>query len=136
MPGWGKLVAGALIGVAGTVYATNEEFRKKLPSGARDLPVAIRRRFETAVAAGRQASSARRAEILRALEEHEAEEHARSAVAASRVDASPSEEAYPDTAPPLAAPEAAADGHDGRAGEEPAIVDEDATRPLKRIDQS
>ncbi|MBA3426810.1 MAG: hypothetical protein ACR2HO_13140 [Rubrobacteraceae bacterium] len=70
MAGWGKLVAGALIGVAGTVYATNEEFRKNLPGAARDLPVAIRRRLENAVSAGKAASSERRAEILRDLEKH------------------------------------------------------------------
>ena len=76
MPGWGKLVAGALIGVAGTVYATNEEFRKHLPKTARDLPVTVRRRFTSAVSAAREASSSRREEILRELEEHEAAEHA------------------------------------------------------------
>lgn len=76
MPGWGKLVAGTLIGVAGTVYATNEEFRKHLPRTARDLPVTVRRRFTSAVSAAREASSSRREEILRQLEEHEAAEHA------------------------------------------------------------
>lgn len=133
MPGWGKLVAGALIGVAGTVYATNEELRKKLPSGARDLPSALRRRFETAVAAGREASSDRRAEILRALREHEAEERARSTVAASHADASTA------TAPPVAAPavetgtdDGMKDEHDGSG---PVSVDEDATRPLKQVDR-
>lgn len=70
MPGWGKLVAGALIGVAGTVYATNEELRKKLPGAARDLPVTVRRRVESAISAGRAASSERRREILRDLEQH------------------------------------------------------------------
>lgn len=76
MPGWGKLVAGALIGVAGTVYATNEEFRKHLPKSTRDLPVTVRHRFRSAVSAAREASSSRREEILRELEEHEAAEHA------------------------------------------------------------
>lgn len=70
MPGWGKLVAGALIGAAGALYATNEEFRKQLPKTARDLPVTVRRRFETAAAAAREASARRRAEILRDLEAH------------------------------------------------------------------
>ena len=70
MPGWGKLVAGALIGVAGTVYATNEELRKKLPGAARDLPVTVRRRVESAISAGRAASSERRRQILRDLEKH------------------------------------------------------------------
>lgn len=70
MPGWGKLVAGAVIGAAGALYATNEEIRKQLPGTARELPVAVRRRFEAARAAGREASARRRAEILRELESH------------------------------------------------------------------
>ena len=70
MPGWGKLVAGAVLGAAGTLYATNEELRKQLPQTARDLPLAVRRRFETATAAAREASARRRAEILRELEAH------------------------------------------------------------------
>lgn len=70
MAGWGKLVAGALIGVAGTVYATNEEVRKMLPKAAQDLPDSVRRRFERAVSAGRAGASSRREEILRDLEEH------------------------------------------------------------------
>ena len=45
MEGWGKIVAGVVLGVAGTVYATNEEVRKRLPSSARDLPDNVRRRF-------------------------------------------------------------------------------------------
>ncbi len=57
MEGWGKIVAGVVIGVAGTVYATNEEFRKQLPQTARDLPENVRRRFESAVSAAREASS-------------------------------------------------------------------------------
>jgi hypothetical protein len=68
VPGWGKLVAGAVIGAAGALYATNEEFRKALPERARDLPVAARRRFQASVAAAREASALRRAEILRDLE--------------------------------------------------------------------
>ncbi len=70
MPGWGKLVAGAVLGAAGALYATNEEFRKALPGKARDLPVAVRRRFEAAAAAAREGSALRRAEILRELEAH------------------------------------------------------------------
>ncbi len=70
MPGWGKLIAGAVLGAAGTLYATNEEFRRALPEKARDLPVAVRRRFEAAAAAAREASALRRAEILRELEAH------------------------------------------------------------------
>ena len=76
MPGWGKLVAGTLIGVVGTVYATNEELRKKLPGAARDLPVVVRRRFESAISAGRAASSERRRQILRDLEQHGGGQHA------------------------------------------------------------
>lgn len=68
MPGWGKLVAGAVIGAAGALYATNEELRKVLPERARDLPVVARRRFRLSVAAAREASALRRAEILRELE--------------------------------------------------------------------
>ncbi len=70
MAGWGKLVAGAVIGVASTVYATNEEVRKQLPKTARDLPDAVRRRFGSALAAAREASKDRRQEILRDLEAH------------------------------------------------------------------
>lgn len=76
MKGWGKLVAGALIGVAGTVYATNEEFRKRLPAAARDLPEAVRRRFENAVSEARGAYTARRTEIMRELAERD-HRHAR-----------------------------------------------------------
>ena len=70
MEGWSKVIAGALIGVAGTVYATNEEFRKRLPETARDLPGAVRNRFTNSVAAAREASARRRAEILKELENH------------------------------------------------------------------
>lgn len=76
MAGWGKVVAGAILGVAGTVYATNEEARKNLPKTARDLPVKVRRRFRSAVDAAREASSTRREEILRDLEDHGGGEHA------------------------------------------------------------
>ena len=50
------------------MYATNEEFRNALPERARDLPLAVRRRFEAAAAAAREASALRRAEILRELQ--------------------------------------------------------------------
>jgi hypothetical protein len=70
VPGWGKLVVGAVLGAAGTLYATNEEFRRALPRRARDLPVKVRQRFETAIAVAREASAIRRAEILRELEAH------------------------------------------------------------------
>lgn len=69
-------MAGAVLGVVGTVYATNEEFRKQLPKNARDLPVAVRRRFDEAVSAAREASSSRRQEILRDLEVHGGGAHA------------------------------------------------------------
>ena len=71
MEGWGKVLAGVVLGVAGTIYATNEEARKRLPKSARDLPENVRRRFENAVAAGREASTRRREEILRDLAAHE-----------------------------------------------------------------
>ena len=64
------MVAGAVIGAAGALYATNEEFRRVLPERARELPVAAQRRFRAAVAAAREASALRRAEILRDLEAH------------------------------------------------------------------
>lgn len=63
-------MAGAVIGAAGALYATNEEVRRQLPKTARDLPGAVRRRFEAARTAGREASALRRAEILRELESH------------------------------------------------------------------
>ena len=70
MASWGRVVAGVVIGVAGTIYATNEDVRKRLPKGARDLPDNIRRRYNQAVSAGREASAQRRQEILHDLEEH------------------------------------------------------------------
>jgi hypothetical protein len=70
--GWGKIAAGVALGVAGTVYATNEKVRKHLPKAARDFPENVRHRFETAVSAAREASRRRREEILRDLEAHEA----------------------------------------------------------------
>jgi hypothetical protein len=79
MEGWGKIVAGVVIGVAGTVYATNEDLRKQLPKTARDLPDNVRHRFESAVSAAREASSRRREEILRDLAEHDADHAGRSA---------------------------------------------------------
>ncbi len=72
MDGWSKVVAGVVVGVAATVYATNEDVRKHLPKTARDLPDNVRRRFDNAVSAAREASSRRREEILRDLEEHDA----------------------------------------------------------------
>ena len=74
MEGWSKIVAGVVLGVAGTVYATNEEVRKRLPRSARDIPDHVRQRFENAVSAAREASTRRREEILRDLAEHEAQQ--------------------------------------------------------------
>jgi hypothetical protein len=68
---WSKVVAGVVLGVAGTIYATSEEARKNLPKAARDLPVNVRRRYRDAVAAAREASTSRKEEILRDLERHD-----------------------------------------------------------------
>jgi hypothetical protein len=73
---WGRLMAGVVIGVAGTIYATNEDVRKRLPKAARDLPDNVRRRYQSAVAAAREASARRREEILLDLEEHGGGNHA------------------------------------------------------------
>ena len=70
MASWGRVVAGVVIGVAGTIYATNEDVRKHLPKAARDLPDNVRRRYNRAVSAAREASAQRRQEILHDLEEH------------------------------------------------------------------
>jgi hypothetical protein len=97
--GWGKIVAGVVIGVAGTVYATNEDLRKQLPKAARDLPDNVRQRFESAVSAAREASSRRREEILRDLERHDAAHAGRVARAVPGVDTThtPPEEATQST---------------------------------------
>ena len=76
MAGWGRVVAGVVLGVAGTVYATNEEVRKNLPKAARDLPENVRLRYRIAVSAAREASNRRREEILRDLESHGGANHA------------------------------------------------------------
>lgn len=68
---WGKVAAGVILGVAGTIYATSEEARKNLPKTARDLPANVRRRYDTAVSAAREASSSRKEEILRDLQQHD-----------------------------------------------------------------
>lgn len=70
MAGWGKLIVGAALGVAGTLYATNEELRRKLPEQLRELPEDVRDRFRRAVVAGRAAAAQRREEILRELSRH------------------------------------------------------------------
>jgi cation transport regulator ChaB len=87
--GWGKIVMGVVIGVAGTVYATNEDLRKQLPKAAHDLPDNVRQRFESAVAAAREASSRRREEILRELEIHDAAHAGRVARSAPGADVAP-----------------------------------------------
>jgi cation transport regulator ChaB len=92
--GWGKVVAGVVLGIAGTVYATNEELRNQLPKTARDLPDNVRRRFESAVSAAREASVRRREEILRDLEAHGGGAHA-----ARGIKPLPDEEPDPDTPP-------------------------------------
>ena len=76
MASWGRVVAGVVIGVAGTIYATNEDVRKNLPKAARDLPDNVRHRYRSAVAAAREASARRREEILHDLEEHGGGNHA------------------------------------------------------------
>lgn len=123
MAGWGRFVAGAVIGVAGTIYATNEEIRKRLPGAAQSLPGDVRRRFRGAVDAARQASSERREEILRELKEHDEAERA-AQVTPPVVPAVPPEDgaATPDApaTPPEPGPEVA--------------EDEDATRPIRRIE--
>jgi cation transport regulator ChaB len=96
MEGWGKVVAGVVLGVAGTVYATNRDLRERLPANARDLPENVRRRFDSAVSAAREASSRRREEILRELEQHEA---AQAAAHAAARDARPVAGAAPEPAP-------------------------------------
>ena len=130
MAGWGRIVAGAVLGVVGTVYATNEEFRKQLPKAARDLPVTVRRRFDEAVTAAREASSSRRAEILADLEEHGGGNHA-----ARGVEPIPDEEPVEEkTDPPVAeAPEEVTP----EPSPEPEVDehDIDATRPLPRMDR-
>jgi uncharacterized membrane protein YccC len=73
---WHRVVAGVVIGVAGTIYATNEDVRKNLPKAARDLPDNVRRRYQSAVSAAREASARRREEILNDLEEHGGGHHA------------------------------------------------------------
>jgi len=73
---WGRVVAGVVLGVAGTIYATNEDVRKNLPKTARDLPDNVRRRYRSAVSAAREASARRREEILRDLENHGGGHHA------------------------------------------------------------
>ena len=69
-------MAGVVIGVAGTIYATNEDVRKNLPKAARDLPDNVRRRYRRSVSAAREASARRREEILHDLEEHGGGNHA------------------------------------------------------------
>ena len=97
---WTKVIAGVVVGVAGTIYATNEEARKNLPKGARDFPKNVRQRYQDARAAAREASSRRRQEILDDLERHERN-------FAGRVPAPESAPADGTPAEPLAEPETA-----------------------------
>ncbi len=97
---WGKVAAGVVLGVAGTIYATSEEARKNLPKTARDLPANVRRRYEKAVSAAREASSSRKEEILRELQQHD---RAHSGQAVPPAPATPTE-----TLPPAPAGETAA----------------------------
>ncbi len=103
MEGWGKVVAGVVLGVAGTMYATNEELRKRLPKTARDLPDNVRRRFDSAVSAAREASARRREEILRGLEEHDASHAGRGVVISEERE--PGESAADEVEPPPRASE-------------------------------
>ena len=89
MSTWGKVAAGVILGVAGTVYATSEEARKNLPRTARDLPVNVRRRYRNAVSAAREASTSRREEILRDLERHDREHAGRVATLEAAPEAGP-----------------------------------------------
>ena len=79
MASWGRVMAGVVIGVAGTLYATNEDVRKNLPRAARDLPDNVRRRYKSALSAAREASAQRREEIVRDLEQHGGNHAARGA---------------------------------------------------------
>ena len=100
MPGWGKLVAGAIIGAAGAIYATNDELRKGLPGAARDLPDTVRRRFHAAAAAAREASALRRAEILKELEAHGADSSRRLGAPGNAVPRLPAvEDGLPEASP-------------------------------------
>ncbi len=92
MNNWGKVAAGVILGVAGTIYATSEEARKNLPKTARDLPTNVRRRYESAVSAAREASTSRKEEILRELERHD---RAHSGQAARPEPATPAETSSP-----------------------------------------
>lgn len=97
MAGWGKLVAGAVLGVAGTLYATNEELRRRLPDQLQDLPVEVRERFRRAVEVGREAASRKRAEISEEVSRHggEASRVRKSSAGAVNVPQRP--EDFPDT---------------------------------------
>ncbi len=89
MNNWGKVAAGVVLGVAGTIYATSEEARRNLPKTARDLPVNVRRRYKNAVSAAREASSSRREEILRDLEQHDRAHAGRAAPEAPPAESQP-----------------------------------------------
>ncbi len=126
---WSKVVAGVVVGVAGTVYATNKDLRKRLPGAARNLPENVRGRFESAVSAARNASSQRREEILRDLQRHDAENHP---------DRPPSGPATPARGPAQAPPEEVSEGADQAVPEgipeRGTAADPDATRPLPKTE--
>ena len=107
MNNWGKVAAGVVLGVAGTIYATSEEARRNLPTTARNLPVNVRRRYRNAVSAAREASSSRREEILRDLERHDRMHAGRAAAEVPEVpQAPPAPEPVPGATKPEAKPAA------------------------------
>src|SRR5918998_3691982 len=101
---WGKVAAGVILGVAGTIYATSEEARKNLPKTARDLPANVRRRYEIAVSAAREASSSRKEEILRELQQHDRRAHSGQAARPEGADPAAVETAALPETPAEAAP--------------------------------
>lgn len=110
MNNWGKVAAGVVLGVAGTIYATSEEARRNLPKTARDLPVNVRRRYKNAVSAGREASSSRREEILRDLEQHDRAHAGRAAAAAPEAPPAEPQPAAGPTVGPTVEPATPRDG--------------------------
>ncbi len=112
MNNWGKVAAGVVLGVAGTIYATSEEARKNLPKTARELPVNVRRRYRNAVSAAREASSSRREEILRDLERHDRAHAGRAATEVPEAvsEAPPAPPSVAETTEPAAHPAPPRDG--------------------------
>ncbi len=110
MNNWGKVAAGVVLGVAGTIYATSEEARKNLPKAARDLPVNVRRRYQNAVSAAREASVTRREEILRDLEQHDRAHAGRAATAPPETPPAPQPIPEQPTTGPSTGPSASRNG--------------------------